>query len=416
MNGELTILIQKFKQFKPFGNATLPAKLNFILNFEQFVKVLERINNRVGLDNVKREIAIKVNSMIINYQKHGTPIYKEKLHTCISGSPGTGKTTLGSDLAELWAVSGCLKSRSSAEPGVNNESTKLQDVITQNKLYATQSITLINKLRRKVNKYPKDFQAIKSLLRNISSDMVIVRPPVPMGILPVIIPNVPLNPIEFGTISIPEPKPEIKCKFGVLTRADFLGKYQGHTTDRVRKIFAEYEGGVIMIDEVYDLVTSDSDDFGREILTEIINHMTRFPDKIVFIFSGYLEQMNRTIFSIQPGLSRRFKWKFHISGYKPEQLAQISTKQLSEIGIQVSEDLNLTEFFQTNKDYFKHFGGDTEKLADFIRDTLHTIMGKSIFENDKIIDEIVTLNVLNLAFERYSENYSKPDPIPDFYT
>lgn len=392
---ELAELISDLKKYQPFGDLPLPSIFNFVLNYNQFIQVLERISGRVGWENAKNEIAIKIKSMVVNYQRYGTPVGKEFLHTLITGLPGVGKTMFGSDLAELWAVSGCLKRSTIEQPKI-----QILNAIPAPNPNLGQIKTMLNRLRRKNPRLSRDIQLIKNQLNSTSQ---------PAEILPIFIPSLPFNPIEFG-------RTPIKVKFTVLTRGDFVGKYQGHSLDKIRSIFKEHEGGVIMIDEAYSLTMSDRDDFGHEVLTEINNYMTQHPDRIIFIFAGYKEQINQSIMAIQPGLSRRFNWKFDINGYTDDELFQILIQQLSEKSLNINPDdmeAIKTTFTRHKKDgYFPFFGGDSERLSNYIKDTYHQEVYQLISENKLDDSLLITKTIFEKALARFIKNIEVEKPTP----
>lgn len=501
----LSQLITSLKEFVPYGIKPLPEVFNFILNYTQFVTVLERIQSRIGWKEAKREIALKVKSMVVNYHESGSPVAKDELlHTLITGDPGVGKTMFGSDLAELWAVCGCLNRKSvttqavpttimpsqpqpvpSSQPNETllhqqlsikgSQLKSIQEARMQDRRKAAEAITLLNRLRKRVGTYGPEFQEIKRILQSISSSNVMPIKPNPNAtILPIIVPRLPHESIEFGSIQptfmgqqlpsltdlftigqnvinqLPTSKSgvgwepastsksgaseesaltsdgSIKVKFGVFTRGDFIAKFQGHSTEKTRNLFKEYEGGVIMIDEAYDLAIDDHDTFGKEVLTEINNYMTKCPDKIIFIFAGYKGHMEKTIMSIQPGLARRFKWKFDIPGYNKDEMFQIFVKQLEASGMTVTKDrLRIREVLvhKIEKGYFKFFGGDLHRLTTYVKDShqekrfidLISLPKQSESEpiNQKEIDHKIFLN----AIERYMDNYTVIDdgPPPGWY-
>lgn len=435
----LTSLVEQLKKFKPFGLEPKPLALSFVINYRQFVEVLERISRRVGWHDAKKEIASKVRSMIVNYRRYGRPLENELLHTLITGDPGVGKTMFGGDLAELWAASGCLKLRESSVTQINplgietqqkllikeNQMKSLQEIHQQNRLLAAETITSLNQLRRRIRGQGSRFQKIKDNLRMISASGGIQ--PLNVKILPLIVPlNSCPTGIEFGSVPLPkfllpvfpiEEEPKVQFKFGIFTRGDFVGKYQGHSSERVRTLFNKYEGGVIMIDEAYDLVTSENDDFGREVLTEIINYMTRYPEKIIFIFSGYKKQMEKTILALQPGLVRRFKWRFDIDSYTSEEICQLLDRHLEILHLTLSpvekEEINTLIRENVRNGYFKYFGGDTERLSGYIRDTMQEKLFLHALDDNLAKDDYlnlfqdISLKLVEEAIKKYIKNYNK---------
>jgi len=202
-----------------------------------------------------------------------------------------------------------------------------------------------------------------------------------------------------------------QAKFIRITRGDLVGKYQGHTTAKVRDLLTQYAGGVVMIDEAYNLCTSGQDDFGKEALTEINNHMTTYPDRIIFIFAGYRKDMEDSVLKHQPGLARRFNWTFEIIEYTPAELNTIFQQQLkkalsAETTMNDQTEKELAKLFEDNKSRFPHYGGDTERFCTSLKDVVNS-------RNWELaLDETVTVSDYNKMFltittEHVKQAYSK---------
>jgi len=471
MSEELSDLITQFRTYQPIGDLPRPRALDFVVDYTQFVDTLENINAMIGLEKVKEQIATQVKGFVVNYRRYNKPTNKEKLHTLLFGPPGCGKTQLGRYLAELWTTSGCLPepdgtplfpSRAQSGQGiqvtgiakVDNEKVSLrqnlaireaqlrqmQDRTRNIQVQVNDIITSFNNIRKKVKAKKTEqegyiqskFQELKRKIRIINSpaSQTNLNGSSPPQILPVVIPKTPGGKSLFGSV-IPPILPRVpsdimkdlstskersKAKFSVVTRGDLIGKYQGHTTDQVRNILQDHVGGVLMIDEAYDLVTSGQDDYGREILTEIINFMTTWPDKIIFIFAGYRKQMEETILNFQPGLARRFNWNFEITEYSPQELCKIFQQQLQINSWTLSEEdaKKTDEFFVNNQNKFPHFGGDTEKLCFFVKETYYKNKWQFALDDKlpeeefrKIFDTTVDFSIIKEAFEKYLVNSIK---------
>lgn len=215
------------------------------------------------------------------------------------------------------------------------------------------------------------------------------------------------------TKSEPEPEQDKEVKFIVVTKGDLVGKYQGHTVDKVRKLLNKYIGGVIMIDEAYSLCTSNSDDYGKEILVEIVNFMSTHPGKIIFIFAGYRDQMNE-IFLLQEGLNRRIECVIDIDKYTTIELAQIFIQQLKEFEVHLNDNIIelIYNFFKNNEDKFPQFGGSTEKFAKCVKQILYSDDSK--FQdalNDTISDSDfekkfleIDMKIIEKGFKLYIQN------------
>jgi len=147
------------------------------------------------------------------------------------------------------------------------------------------------------------------------------------------------------------------ASFSILHRSDLVAPYMGQTAGRTRKALHRHKGGCIFIDEFYTLSNSDNDSYGAEALGELNTFMSENPDTVVIV-AGYKAEVEK-VFSVQPGLHRRFAWKFDIPKYNPQQIFDIFKIQLTKHGWTVEE--KALELF--HKKEFKFAGGDTMNIA-----------------------------------------------------
>lgn len=114
--------------------------------------------------------------------------------------------------------------------------------------------------------------------------------------------------------------PENKC---VKATSDTLIKgYVGQTGENVRKILDQALGGVLFVDEAYQLTTkAGQNTFNDDAISVIIRYMEDHRDNLVVIAAGYSKEMRQFIAS-NPGLGRRFQW-IEFEDYSPEEMARI---------------------------------------------------------------------------------------------
>ena len=151
-------------------------------------------------------------------------------------------------------------------------------------------------------------------------------------------------------------------------RTKLIGKYLGSTSIKTLEVLKSANGGVLLIDEVYSLGNKgDRDSFSKECIDTINQYLSEHVDEFICIIAGYKYQVEDCFFSYNPGLERRFPWKFSIDEYNCYELAKIMRIQIldSKWGIDDSIDnLYLEEIIKNNKEYFSGNGGSTKNFID----------------------------------------------------
>jgi hypothetical protein len=87
----------------------------------------------------------------------------------------------------------------------------------------------------------------------------------------------------------------------------------GETPKIVNNMCDKALGGILFIDEAYNLCT-DNDNYGQEALDTLMKRMEDDRGKFVVIASGYKDNMD-AFMSVNPGLSSRFTHRMHIDDY-----------------------------------------------------------------------------------------------------
>ena len=120
-------------------------------------------------------------------------------------------------------------------------------------------------------------------------------------------------------------------------RSGLVGQYIGETAQKTNKVIDEAVGGLLFIDEAYNLKKQgNQQDFGQEAIDVILKRMEESSGDLVVIAAGYPEEMNDFINS-NPGLKSRFSHYFKFDDYTPEELIEIFTL------IAKSEDYNIDD-------------------------------------------------------------------------
>ena len=218
---------------------------------------------------------------------------------------------------------------------------------------------------------------------------------------------------EFGNSPIMDNIPSDDQIIKIVTRADFVDKYVGWTSPKTNKLLEENLGKVLFVDEAYSLINGAHDEFGMEALTALNLFLSQRPKEIIVIFAGYKDLLESGPYAVQPGLKRRFMWQFDCNGYDAQQLFEIFKMQLRKKGWGINKDEEILKIFQNNMDAFPAFGGDTERAGFFAelehsRDFINDEKGLKInvLEPKHILRGILKLRENN--FKDSNGNFDNP--------
>lgn len=113
-----------------------------------------------------------------------------------------------------------------------------------------------------------------------------------------------------------------KSTVSEVTRADLVGPYIGHTEERTATAIRNAMGGVLFVDEAYQLTQGGSNDFGKQAVETFITELENNRDKFVAIFAGYTEDMDRFL-EANAGLRSRIPLTLTFDPYTPDEVATI---------------------------------------------------------------------------------------------
>ena len=191
-------------------------------------------------------------------------------------------------------------------------------------------------------------------------------------------------------------------KFIIAKRSDLIGKYLGHTAAKTQEVFDKAKNGVLFIDEAYSLGNAEGrDSFSKECIDTINQNLTEKKGKLIVIIAGYKKQLSESFFSYNPGLLRRFPFRFTIGEYSPEDLMNIYTKMLNDDKwVLANKNKIKLEFFKENKDFFPFNGGDMETLWHFTK----MVHSRRVFGLDLELRKKITNEDLKNAFKLFTTN------------
>jgi type VII secretion ATPase EccA len=117
-----------------------------------------------------------------------------------------------------------------------------------------------------------------------------------------------------------------KAEVRETSRNDFVGQYQGHSTAKTVETVNSALGGILFIDEAYNLITSKDggvDNFGVEAVGELLRLMENHRDNLIVIIAGYANDIDRFL-DTNEGLASRFMTRINFTSYSPNEIADIA--------------------------------------------------------------------------------------------
>jgi len=340
--------------------------LKNVKNPGYLVECLAELNQLIGMESIKDSMIEQIKFIIFSSGSSDGHM----LHTVIAGNPGVGKTTVAKVLAKIWMALGILK-----DPQ--------QEFKLASKRKFNQTLVSLNNIRETGNK----------LSEEIDSPM--------LGLM--------MHDVEslIDDLDEPEPKRQKKePKFVIASAKDMIAGYLGQTAPKTYEILKSAVGGVLFIDEAYNLVSSGKDDdFGSKCITEINEFMSNHPDEIIIIIAGYKDKLQQTLFTKQPGLMRRFTWYFEIEDYNIKELARIFKRQLKLKGWVIPDHIDIEVIFEKNKNIINFGGGGTEKLTFYVKTAYGAEKFKSVIDDiTEADDKILSLGMIETGLSKLKRN------------
>lgn len=175
-------------------------------------------------------------------------------------------------------------------------------------------------------------------------------------------------------------------------RSQLIGQWLGETSQKTKRVLTNSLGGILLIDEAYALGNKEGrDSFSKECLDCINQFLSENVGDLICILAGYKNELDQCFFAHNPGLKRRFPWKFDLPDYTPKQLTEIFFHQLKQQKWKTKFSIEECEpLFNEYKAYFPGNGGDTQNLFDKTK----ICHARRVFGQNKKIKKILTLSDL----------------------
>ena len=180
-------------------------------------------------------------------------------------------------------------------------------------------------------------------------------------------------------------------------RAQLVGSYVGQTEENVRLAVERALGGVLFIDEAYNLKREgqSGNDYGQTAIDTLVSLMTgkEYGGKFSVILAGFPDEM-RQFLDGNPGLRSRFPISNHIAlpDYTNEELIRIGEKIASENDYILTEDAKMALEERIEKERVDNSFGNARTIRHIILDA---IFQKGSLSNKDEYDDILHFSVLD---------------------
>ncbi len=214
-------------------------------------------------------------------------------------------------------------------------------------------------------------------------------------------------------------------------RKDLIANYIGQTATKTAEVIEKAMGGVLFIDEAYELAGKGERDFGSEAIATLIKAMEDHKDNLVVIFAGYRNEM-QTFIDSNPGIGSRIGYTFDFPDYTPNELIQIFYKKMNNMGFEIDKSVdlklnNICKYFSKRKDFgngrfvdkliqeviMKHSKLNSENIRLITKEDIPEIEDLNNARNDaeikdtkELLKDIVGMEDLKrkvIEFEQYME-------------
>lgn len=193
--------------------------------------------------------------------------------------------------------------------------------------------------------------------------------------------------------------PERKVTFA--KRADLVGQYLGQTAIKTRDLIEKARGGILVIDEAYSLGdTEQRDSFSKECIDTLNQYLSESKKDLVCVIAGYKADLEKRFFKSNPGLARRFPFKFTIPDYSASHLKDIFISIVNENNWKIESNAINVELIEQNRDHFQFNGGDMELLFTKVK-FIHSLR---VFCEEDSKKKVITRQDFEEALETFTDN------------
>merc|ERR1719453_2671498 len=171
-----------------------------------------------------------------------------------------------------------------------------------------------------------------------------------------------------------------KDKVIEVQKGDLVAGYVNQTAMKTAKKIKEARGGILFVDEAYQLTQAlqrGQSDFSGEAIDEMMKVMNDSGRRATtFVFAGYKKEMDEFVV-YNAGLESRIKYRFHFDDYSVPELVVITNIKMNSKGYKMTEDakanlVSIIEKGTTPELRSKYNGRLVDNLLQWSSDEMNT--------------------------------------------
>lgn len=361
-----------------------------VKNRKIFLETIDNLDSLEGLKKLKKTIYSQI--LLYIYKKVKGMEFNHNLNYIITGQPGTGKTTIAKIIGRLWLSIGYFADFDSLEllQSIENQISDIKNS-TNKQEKEEKSQFLLNLLLK-----TKDYENVDSITRRVYSeieDYIAREDDLFDGSFDKTLTSL-ANVIGENNISTEE------YEIDPVSKTELISMYHGETKFITKKFMEKKLKNIFFLDEGYKICTARSDDiFGAECLDTMIEFIDKHKKEIIVIICGYGDLIEN-LYTIQPGIKRRFENIFELQQYTKYELYRILFKLALKADMKLSEDI--LEYL--DKFDLEYRGADLQ----FIIKECEELKVLNYFEGKD--DNIIDIEMIKQILQKYSKKDNDDRP------
>jgi len=137
--------------------------------------------------------------------------------------------------------------------------------------------------------------------------------------------------VDAGMLGLDAPFVEVQ-------KSDVVAGFVGQTMQKTKAVVESALGGVLFVDEAYQLAEGGKEDYGKEALAELMKAL--LGNDPIMIFAGYAEDM-KTFIDMNKGLPRRIPHQFFFEDMTVQELAALAVIKVNKSAFKLSNDITV---------------------------------------------------------------------------